>query len=115
MKTVMNQAAQGDMLLRRVDSLPEGAKPIASEQGMFVLAHSETGHNHCVLERPGVQFFSGMELLKSFLVVPEGEEVEVFHLRDEHTHESLKLPAGTWEITRQREYDVTEGWRLAAD
>lgn len=115
MKTFVDMAAQGDMLIRRVAQLPEGVKPIAAEDGKHILTHSESGHHHVVLERPGVQHFSGMDLLQSFLVVPEGEEVDLLHERAQDTHETLRFGPGVYEIRRQREADVGEGWRLAAD
>lgn len=116
MKTFKNQAAQGDMLARRVAKLPEGLKITLAENGHHILAHSETGHHHVVMERPGVEHFQdAMNLFRSFLVVPEGYEAPLVHLRDTHTHETLMFGPGIWEITRQREYDATAGWRAAAD
>ncbi len=115
MKTFEKQAAQGDMMLIRIDKLPEGTKPIPAEAGQHVLAHSETGHHHVVLERPGLQHLSGMDVLRSFLVVPEGEPVPLVHKRDHHTHETLMIPPGTYAVVRQREHDLTTGWRHAAD
>lgn len=115
MHTFRFQAAQGDMLARKIDKLPDGVKPIPPENGAHVLAHSETGHNHVVMERPGVQHFSGMDVLRSYLVVPEDAEVPLVHLRDTHTHETLMFGPGVYEIIRQREFDVTAGWRYAAD
>lgn len=115
MKRFQTMAAQGDMLIRRIDSLPEGVKPIDPENGKHILTHSESGHHHVVMERPGVKHFSGMDLLRSYLVVPEGEEVDLVHERDHDTHETIRFGAGTYEILRQREADVGEGWRLAAD
>jgi hypothetical protein len=85
-RTFENMAAQGDMLIRRVAALPEGVKPIPTEDGKHILTHSESGHHHVVMERPGVQHFSGMDVLKSYLVVPEGEEVDLIHERDHDTH-----------------------------
>lgn len=115
MKTFRVQAAQGDMLARRIERLPEGVKPIPAEQGHHILAHSETGHHHVVLEREGVQHFSGMDVLRSYLVVPEGYQAPLVHHRDTHTHETLVFEPGVYEIIRQREYDATAGWRYAAD
>lgn len=115
MKRFKNQAAQGDMLARRIEKLPEGVKPIPAESGHHILAHSETGHHHVVMEREGVKHFSAMDLFRSFLVVPDDYEAPLVHLRDSHTHETIVFGPGIWEITRQREYDVTQGWRLAAD
>ncbi|MFZ5667995.1 MAG: hypothetical protein ACOY4K_00735 [Pseudomonadota bacterium] len=114
MKTFTNQVAQGDMLLRRIEQLPDGAEPVAAEKGAYVLAHSETGHNHVVMERPDVRFYQDRQnLFLSWLVV-EGEPVELEHQRDFHTHESIQIEPGVYEVRRQREY-TPEGYRRAQD
>lgn len=110
---IKNQAAQGDVMFRRLDAMPAGFTETTSHNGSFVVAHSETGHNHIVLERPGVRMFSGMDDLRALLVV-EGDPVTVEHQRSFDTHAPLTLPAGIWEIRRQREY-TPEGFRRAAD
>ena len=118
MKIVETQAAQGDMLARRVAALPENVRPIPAVNGCHVITHSETGHDHVVLERPesGVQHYQdAMNSLRSFLVVPPGELADLIHKRDVHTHETLRFGPGVWEIRRQREFDVAAGWRVAAD
>jgi hypothetical protein len=58
-----------------------------------------------------------MDTLRSFLIVPDdGQPTDLVHHRDVHTHETLRLPGpGVYLIVRQREHDVTAGWRLAAD
>jgi hypothetical protein len=48
MKTFQNQSAQGDILLLRVDAIPEGARRQAPIDGRHVVAHGETGHHHTV-------------------------------------------------------------------
>lgn len=81
--------------------------------GEFIVAHSETGHNHVVLERPGVRYFSAMDELRSYLVV-DGDPAPVEHQRSFDTHETFGLAPGVWEVRRQREY-TAEGFRRAAD
>jgi hypothetical protein len=115
MKTFVNMAAQGDMLIRRIESLPKGLKAIPPENGRHILTHSESGHHHVVMERPGIQHFSGMDVLRSYLVVPEGEEVDLLHERNHDTHETIRFGPGTYEILRQREADLGDNWRMAAD
>lgn len=107
--------AQGDVMLIPVASLPDaGHAPAATENGAFVVTHSETGHHHVVLERPTVRMYQDtMDLFRSWLVV-EGEPADLEHLRPTDTHETVRLEPGVWEIRRQREY-APEGWRRAAD
>ena len=55
MKTFDKQAAQGDLLITKIDKLPAKVKKAESDGGKFILAHSETGHHHTVLEQPVVR------------------------------------------------------------
>lgn len=114
MKTFQNCAAQGDLLIRRIDCVPEGAAKASPENGKFILAHSETGHHHSVAERPGVDFFTTQDPLIAYLSVIDSVEVVLEHERTFDTHESLLIKGGTYEIRRQREY-TPEGWRRVAD
>lgn len=117
MKTFKNTAAQGDLLIRRVDKLPADVKPMAAERGFFVVAHSETGHNHVIAERPNVKLYTTGDPMVSYLEVIEATdkmETLLEHLRGYDTHETIKIPAGTFEIRRQREY-TPEGWRRVED
>lgn len=113
MKIVTAQGAQGDVMFRRIDALPADAKELPADKGEFIVAHSETGHNHVVLERPGVRYFSAMDELRSYLVV-DGDPAPVEHQRSFDTHETFGLAPGVWEVRRQREY-TAEGFRRAAD
>lgn len=121
MKIIERQAAQGDVLFRKIAALPEDVVPAAAEDGAFVVAHSETGHNHVVLDRPHVRAFAAMDELKAMLdgkpamyLVVEDEPAAVEHRRTFDTHQTIGLSPGIWEVRRQREYQP-EGFRRAAD
>ena len=117
MKTFKNFAAQGDLLLRRIDKLPAGVKPMASEKGQFIVAHSETQHHHVIAERPGVKVYVTDDPMVSYLEVVEATdkmEALLEHLRGHDTHETIAIPPGVYELRRQREY-TPEGWRQVAD
>ena len=116
MKTFTRMAAQGDFLIIRMDNLPEGLEQIQPENGKFVVAHSETGHNH-VMEATGVKAFKMPEtkdadLFELFFSVDHTTHIE--HLRSFDTHETLEVTPGNYMVKRQREY-VPEGYRRAAD
>lgn len=121
MKKFQNIAAQGDMMLIRIGTLPTDVEQVAATDGRYTLAHSETGHDHVVMERPGVRVFRAMDELKAlldgkpalFLEVTD-EPAELKHLRDFDTHQSVKIEPGIYEVRRQREY-TPEGFRRAAD
>lgn len=114
MKTFEAMAAQGDVMLRRIKELPDGLVAAAAENGAFILAHSETGHHHVVMERPDVKLYTDpADQFRAFLNVQDAP-AELKHQRDFDTHEPLCIPPGIYEVRRQREY-VAEGFRRAQD
>ena len=117
MKTFKNQAAQGDLLIRRIDSIPAEAKPVQAEKGNYIVAHSETGHHHVIAERQNVTLYASNDPMVSYLQVVEATdatETVLEHLRSFDTHEAISIPPGNYEMRRQREY-TPEGWRRVAD
>ncbi len=106
--------AQGDMYLIPIKAVPAEAKPMAAENGHYILTHSETGHHHVVMERPDVRQFSGMDVFRGFLEVGGDEPVELVHLRDHHTHAPQIVEPGAWLIQRQAAY-TPQGWEKARD
>ena len=103
---------QGDLCIRRIDVIPAGLTAAKAENGVHILAHSETGHHHVVKERSAQMLIDQTNGLIAYLKVADTTELE--HLRNFDTHEPLILPPGKYEIRRQREH-VPEGWRRAAD
>jgi hypothetical protein len=104
---------QGDVYLIPIKAIPANAKPLTAERGQYIITHSETGHHHVVMERPGVRQFSGMDIFRGFLQV-EGEPAELVHLRDHHTHAAQVIAPGAWLIQRQAAY-TPQGWERARD
>ena len=103
----IDQVRQGDVLLERVDDPPTG-KVVAREAGRIVLAHGEaTGHSHAVAHNRARLFEreDGVRLL----------HVPVRAYVDHEEHDRIELPAGTWKVTRQREYVPGELPRTVAD
>ncbi len=99
------QFRQGDVLLLQVDFLPPDATPADPENGRIVLAEGEaTGHAHAVSA-------SGAVLLRTpggqrYLRLERGSEI----VHEEHR--SISLPAGQYEVIRQREFSPDDpGWR----
>ena len=98
---------QGDVLLVRVDEQPTG-KVVKREKGRIVLAHGEaTGHAHVVTQRRARLF--QREDGQRFLHVPVRAYI------DHEEHDRIELPAGTWRVVRQREYQPGELPRTVAD
>jgi len=110
---VTTQAAQGDVLFRKVLVLPENVQKKLTNP--IVVAHSETGHDH-VIQDPRVVLY---EVPDNPLVCYLRAEVpfEITHLRSFDTHEPLLLdggPGAIWEVRKQREH-TPEGWRRVED
>lgn len=115
--TFKNIAAQGDLFLRRIDKLPAGSKRLDAECGVYVVAHSETGHNHVIDAAPQVAWYGTDDPMVSYLEVIEATdatETLLRHLRGFDTHKTIVIPPGIFEVRRQREY-TPEGWRMVED
>jgi hypothetical protein len=106
------QAAQGDLLITRVDAIPSHVKPSTSVGGRFVLAHSETGHDHVVCDDQVQMYIDEENPFVGYLTVEDIAFIE--HLRPFDTHETLELSPGIYRINRQREYTAM-GFRRATD
>ena len=104
--------AQGDVIFKRIDKLPEGLELAKPENGHWVVAHSETGHNHVVLERSAQMLIDKTNEFIAYLQVDDKAVLE--HKRSFDTHEAVEIPAGNYVIRRQREY-TPEGYRRAQD
>lgn len=108
MRTVETQAAQGDVIFIRVAEIPAEA---AREQ-TDVVAHSETGHHHVVRGPEGAYSFFRLDTMTAYLECEA--PVEIVHLRQHDTHETLRLVPGVYKVRRQREA-TPEGWAVVAD
>lgn len=102
---------QGDALLVAVETIPKDATPEA-RSGRIVLAFGEaTGHAHAIAE-PEAQAFThdGMRHLLTRSIA------QLLH----EEHAPIELPAGTWRVVIQREYQPPAGpqvpaWRQVVD
>lgn len=113
MKTFKKIAAQGDVMFKRVDTLPDGLVEAAKEDGKYIVAHSETGHHHTVLEKHAQLLIDKTNEFIAYLKVDE-EGAVLEHERAFDTHESIRFEPGIYEVRRQREYKP-EGYRRAQD
>lgn len=111
MNTFTTQAAQGDMLITKIDELPEGVVPKELENGVYVLAHSETGHHHVIEPGHAKVYEAANDPFMAYMVVEH--PTNLTHLRSFDTHAPITISPGTYRINRQREY-TPEGFRRAA-
>ena len=105
---------QGDMYLIPIKAIPQEAKPVQAENGVFILTHSESSHHHVIDERPDIRQFSGMDIFRGFLEISGDEPAELIHLREHHTHAPQVVAPGAWLIQRQAAY-TPQGWERARD
>jgi len=105
-------AFQGDLCVFRIDEIPANATSAKPDGDVYIVAHSETGHHH-VIERPKAEVFEAADDAFVAYVRSLGD-AKIEHKRAFDTHETIMLPAGNYEIRRQRE-SAPEGFRRAAD
>lgn len=118
---------QGDVVVRKIDNLPANLNRLIEkdQKGNRVLQHSEvTGHHHHFLPDAKVDMFTSDQTATSaefttitpnegkFIVVHEDTILyhgKTFEDRPNETktgdHNSLTIPAGTYQIDIVREYD----------
>lgn len=112
MKRFNKQAAQGDVLITKIDAIPEGLEVQQAENGKHVIAHSETGHHHTMVAEHVEAHTMPDEIYDIFLDVKEA--TPLVHERSFDTHEPIMLDEGKYHVRRQREH-TPEGFRRAAD
>ena len=110
MKNFEKIGAQGEIVARKIDALPNGLEPFTKENGKWIIGHSESGHHH-VLDRPDVQVMrdpnppAGMQILYAVLDNPTA----LIQERNNDAHEGLDLgDSGVIEFRISREWDPYE-------
>ncbi len=118
MKTFSKTAAQGDVMLVRIDALPCGLHEIAPTDGTIIVTHSETGHHHVIVldredaEKPNARIYGGDNPLLVWVEVNRPTALE--HRRSFDMHAPVVIQPGFYEVRRQREY-IFEGFRRVQD
>lgn len=102
----MTQYRQGDVMLVAAE-IPKGSKPGLRDQDRIVLAYGEvTGHAHAIAD-PACAIFVGSH---GTPYIRAKKAVELKH----EEHGTIKVPAGSYRVVRQREYSP-EAIRQVAD
>lgn len=118
MNTFNRCAAQGDLLITKIDELPSNIVPDTTRSAgdNVIVAHSETGHHH-VLPASDIDLFHAANdgVINEFVsYIRVKVDTTLRHLRGFDTHEPLDISRGLYRLNRQREY-TPEGFRKAAD
>ena len=93
------QFRQGDLLLVRIRSIPEGARRVKRHDGRIVVAAGEaTGHAHQIAATDADLLESSPE--ERYLRVLDEGGVELTH----EEHAAILVPPGDYRVVRQREY-----------
>lgn len=88
-------AQQGDLILNRLDSMPDGQATNTTRKRL-VLAHGESGHSH-VLEDDEAELVQ----IGERMLLKLGKQATVTH----EEHGPVTLSPGIWEVGRVKEYD----------
>jgi hypothetical protein len=86
---------QGDLLIKKINKLPKKLKKRDSD---IILEGEVTGHSHRILN--GTIYERGW-VGPGSLFIEAKENTQIIH----EEHQSIEIPAGIYEVIRQREYD----------
>jgi hypothetical protein len=105
-KTGPAQYRQGDVFIERIDKLPAKLTAHARVGGRVVLAHGVvTGHDHALAGKNVKAYVAAKDAKEGELFLEiSGKSAALTH--DEHS--TITLPAGTYKVSRQREYSPEE-------
>lgn len=107
-KTVVRGAAQGDLLIVRIEKLPENLAPVVAEKGHLILAEGEsTGHFHGFPHNRGAALFRDADPGNLYFTL--SEPVGLVH----HEHSTITFAPGNYRVIRQRTYHAGMARRVA--
>ena len=84
---------QGDILLKKIETIPEGVKPTEDD---VILKGEATGHAHRIVNG---SIFTGPGTGEMYI------EAEVGASLVHEEHNTIPIEAGFYEVIRQREYN----------
>lgn len=96
----------GEAMVIPIDALPEGIEQVY-EGSEFVIAHSETGHNHlAVADFPNVlTVFKPVGADDGTLFLKVSKDSRIEHKKAFDQHETKTLFKGLYQITIKKAYD----------
>jgi hypothetical protein len=97
----------GDLILERIDSIPEG---LTQKDNNILLEGEATGHCHTITKAkiflPSEPPALSNDLLLAYLQTEEGA------LLTHQEHKTIEIPAGLYRATAQREFDPQEEYQV---
>lgn len=116
----IDQFRQGDVLVERINSLPQNLVEAKEDKNRIVLQFGEvTGHAHAIYTPEKVNVFLSQGTPTSLVEGMEGgregflEVLERSYLKHEE-HSAITLEPGIYKVTRQRQY-TPEALRFVND
>jgi hypothetical protein len=120
MKTFKLSAAQGEVNIRRIASVPESASTllVKPENGLLIVGHSESGHHH------GFRDGGGITVMERIKDVPAGMKILYAIIENPSEliqdaagpHEPVAFDPGIYELRISREFNpFSEEARRVAD
>lgn len=95
-KTAKAAAQQGDVVLRKLKSMPDGKAEVISRKRLVIAEGEHTGHAHVIEDDEAELIQVGermlLKLTKSATVTHE-------------EHKPIRLSPGIWEVGRVKEFD----------
>lgn len=95
-KIVKQTAQQGDVILRRITSLPDGEKNVIAKNKLVLAEGETTGHFHGIVSEDSELFTIG-----NITVLNLKEQATLTH----QEHGPITLELGLWQVGGVREYD----------
>lgn len=125
-RVIKEQAAHGELLIERVEGLPESgiARKELPPGEHLVLAHSDSGHHHYIDSKhvPRVEYHTvngarDDTCVRAFLVVTTDNKAVLSHKKPPpYDHKDIYLPKGIYRIKRRLAYNPwTETWGRTSD
>ena len=106
-------AAQGELIITRVDDLPsKHGEKVAPVGSFLIVGHSETGHHHVV--DADCATLTRIDPFTAWLDVRKATRLT--HQREFDTHPAIELQPGVYQFRTGREFDpFEEAIRASAD
>ena len=97
----------GEVVLKKVDSLPEGAK-LVEEGESIIVGHSETGHHHVLTIPRGTGIVKMYEVDgKTYLDIPR--KADLVHQKEVEKHATQVFSPGIYIREIRQSFNYAEG------
>jgi hypothetical protein len=102
----LTKVQQGDVILNRIEEIPEGATKVPLTSRWYTVAYGEaTGHSHVIKDTQNIELYE----LNGTLFVRALADADLQHVEESGTkaeHDTVPIQEGTWQIRTPREWDA---------